>query len=49
MVRMLLLVLEHALTHAVFLVVFEWKVQVLDLIFLIELHIVCNWRWWLLL
>lgn len=40
-VRLLLLVLHHAFAHAIFFVVFEWKVQVLDLVLLIELHIVC--------
>lgn len=40
MLCLLLLLLKHALTHAFFFIILERKVKILDLIFLVELHIV---------
>jgi hypothetical protein len=44
---LLLLLLEHALAHAIFFIIFKRQVQILDLIFLVKLHVVSN-RWLLL-
>ena len=45
---LLLLLLEHALAHAIFFIIFKRQVQILDLIFLVKLHVVSK-RWLLLL
>lgn len=44
---LLLLLLEHALAHAIFFIIFKRQVQILDLIFLVKLHVVSK-RWLLL-